>query len=233
MIESKLIQTSICEIRKTLEAFAACPKTQEKLDDGRYRCEYHTKTYWTPNVIRLIGCIGKKDFEVYSKFHRHKYSADKGWHRTDKTDSTTKGEWSYDLCWVEEHNRMTESLPLTKNLPLALECEWDNYSTNNKYNIKIYRSEIEFDFEKLLRSCAALRVMIFDCWCPNEPADVVKDRAKVEIDNLIRRIKAFSGPQSEATYLFCVHCVYKKDGNKKGGNEFVFCHYTHPPTAEN
>ena len=228
MIESKLIQTSICEIRKTLEAFAACPKTQEKLDDGRYRCEYHTKTYWTPNVIRLIGCIGKeigkeKGFEVYSKFHRHKYSAGKGWHRTDKTDSTTKGEWSYDLCWVEEHDGLTESLPLTKSLPLALECEWDNESTNNSWRIEKYRPEIEFDFEKLLRSRASLRVMIFDCWCPKEPIDTVICKAEKEIDNLIRRIKAFSDSQSEANYLFCVHCTYE------GGNKFIFRCY---PTTE-
>lgn len=219
MIESKLIQTSIREIRKTLEAFAACPKTQEKLCDARYNSIWHTG-YWTKNVIHRIGCIGKKDFEVYSEFHPHRYSAEKGWQRVDedKKKKGDKGEWGYDLCWVEEGDK-TRTLPLTKSLSLALECEW------HKGGSDVYRSEIEFDFEKLLRSCAALRVMIFECWCPKEPVDTVIRKAKEEIKNLICRIKAFSGSQSEANYLFCVHCTYK------GGNKFIFC--TYPPTTEN
>ena len=187
------------------------------VSSGRYRCVYHTDTYWTPNIIRLIGCIGKeigkeKGFEVYSKFHRHSYSVAKGWQRIDedKKKKGDKGEWGYDLCWVEEGDK-TETLPLTKSLPLALECEWDNYD-----NIKKYRSEIEFDFEKLLRSRASLRVMIFERWCPNGSVDAVKHKAKEEIENLMCRTKAFSGPQSEATYLFCVHCTYE------GGNKFIF-----------
>ena len=201
MIESKLIQTSICEIRKTLEAFAACPKTQEKLDDGRYRRVYHTGTYWTPNIMRRIGCIGEgKDFVVRADWYDG-VCAD--WY---------DGKRLYDLYWVKW---VEENDKLTKSLPLALECEWDNYD-----NIKRYRSEIEFDFEKLLRSCASLRVMIFECWCPKEPVDTVKRKAEKEIDNLICRIKASSYSQSEAIYLFCVHCTYE------GGNKFIFHCYS-------
>ncbi len=114
----------------------------------------------------------------------------------------------YDLCWVEKDG----------NMPLALECEWaDN------------RNEIKYDFDKLLRSRASLRVMIFERWGPKTPADIVKRKAEAEIDNLICRMKVFSGSQSEATYLFCVHCVYT-DENNEVRNEFVFC--THPSTAE-
>ena len=197
MIESKLIQTSICEIRKKLDKFAACPKTQEKLDDGRYRYEYHTGTYWTPSVMSRICCVGKKlGFDVY-----------KDWYN---------GKRLYDLFWVDEHDRLSKSLPLTKrSLPLALECEWDNYG-----NIKKYRREIEYDFKKLLRSCAALRVMIFECWCPKEHVNTVKRKAEKEINNLTCHVKTSSDSQSEAIYLFCVHCTYE------GGNKFIFHCYS-------
>lgn len=194
------IQTYICEIKKKLKDFAACCKTQKKLVDARDNNIWHSN-YWTNGVVRRIGCIGiKHGFEVYSESHRHNFSKHKGWYRTNKGEvDNDKGEWSYDLCWVKEHDELTESLPLT------LECEWEPA-----------RFEIEFDFEKLLRSSAALRVMIFERWGPSTPADTVKNRARKEIKNLIHRIEAFSGCQSEAKYLFCVHCTYKN------GNKFIF-----------
>ncbi|MYE88270.1 hypothetical protein F4X33_04660 [Candidatus Poribacteria bacterium] len=180
------LETYVREIQGSLKEFATDPVTQEKLDDGRYREKYHTGTYWTPSVMRRMGDVGKRlGFEVYSKFHR--------------------GERLYDLCWVEEVDGIG-SLPATKSLPLVLECEWDSGSK--------YRSEVEYDFDKLLWSGAELCVMIFECWSPNQSADTVKGKTQVEIDNLIRRVEAFSG--FESTYLFCVHCTYR------GGNEFVF-----------
>ena len=119
------LETYVREIQDSLKVFAMDPVTQEKLDDGRYREKYHTGTFWPPTVMRRMGEVGEKlNFEVYSEFHG--------------------GERLYDLCWIEEDDR-TESLPLTKSLPLALECEWDNYD-----NIKKYRLEIEYDFDKLL-----------------------------------------------------------------------------------
>ncbi len=145
--------------------------------------------YWTSGVIRRIGYIGEE-----KRFEVHST-----FHYKERL---------YDLCWVEKDEG------LTKSLPLALECEWDHSG-----NISRYRSEIEYDFEKLLWSCAALRVMIFECWYPNDPADTVKQKAKEEIENLIRRIEAFISAQSAANYLFCVGCTYKE------GNEFIFCRY--------
>ena len=198
------IQTYIYEIKNTLTKFAADRETQATLDDGKYRRVYHTRDYWTPNVMRRIGCIGKGEgFVVRADWFVGR-----------------PADWSdpkrlYDLYWVGEDDKST------KTLPLALECEWDHDSTNRRYNIKKYRPKIEEDFDKLLQSSAALRVMIFECWCPNEPSNVVKDRASEEIDNLIYRIEAFSDRQSEANYLFCVHCTYK-DGNK-----FIFRRYPH------
>ena len=76
------IQTYICEIRKTLKTFAAHPVTRKNLLETKY---------WTDNVKRRIGCIGKgKDFEVYSTLHRYKY--DKKWQRVDKKVEGDKGE---------------------------------------------------------------------------------------------------------------------------------------------
>lgn len=145
--------------------------------------------YWTSGVIRRIGYIAEQE-------HFEVYST---FHSKERV---------YDLCWVEKDGR------LTKSLPLALECEWDHYG-----NINRYRREIEYDFEKLLWSCAALRVMIFACWYPNDPADTVKQTATEEIENLIRRIEAFTSSQSEAIYLFCVACTYED------GNEYIFRRY--------
>ena len=147
--------------------------------------------YWTSGVIRRIGYIGEK--ERFEVYSKFHYK-----------------ERLYDLCWVEKDGK------LTKSLPLALECEWDHYGNSEKY-----RREIEYDFEKLLWSCASLRVMIFECWYPDAPADTVKREAKTEIENLIRRIEAFSDSQFEAKYLFCVPCTYKE------GGEFIF--RCHPP----
>jgi hypothetical protein len=146
--------------------------------------------YWTSGVIRRIGYIGEE--ERFEVYSTFHYK-----------------ERLYDLCWVEKDGG------LTKSLPLALECEWDHSG-----NVNRYRREIEYDFEKLLWSCASLRVMVFECWYPNEPAVTVKDRAEVEIDNLICRIETFTGSPSDANYLFCVGCTYKD------GNEFVFRRYS-------
>lgn len=145
--------------------------------------------YWTSGVIRRIGYIGEEE-----RFEVHST-----FHYKERL---------YDLCWVEKEEG------LTKSLPLALECEWDHSG-----NVNRYRHEIEYDFEKLLWSCAALRVMVFEAWYPNTPANTAKHKAKEEIDNLIRRIEAFTSSQSEANYLFCVHCTHKE------GNEFFFRRY--------
>ena len=145
--------------------------------------------YWTSGVIRRIGYIGEE--ERFEVYSTFHYK-----------------ERLYDLCWVEKDEG------LTKSLPLALECEWDHYDNQKKY-----RSEIEYDFEKLLWSCALLRVMIFERWLPETDVDTAQCKAEEEIDNLIRRIEAFSSSQSEANYLFCVHCTYKE------GNEFFFRRY--------
>ena len=146
--------------------------------------------YYTSGVIRRIGYIGEQE-------------------RFEVYSTFHSKERLYDLCWVEKDGG------LTKSLPLALECEWDHFG-----NINRYRREIEYDFEKLLWSCAALRVMIFECWYPDDPADTVRQIAKEEIENLIRRIEAFTSAQSGATYLFCVACTYKE------GNEYVFGRYS-------
>ena len=145
--------------------------------------------YWTSGVIRRIGCIGEQE-------------------RFEVYSTFHSKERLYDLCWVEKDGG------LTKSLPLALECEWDHFG-----NINRYRREIEYDFEKLLWSCALLRVMIFECWLPETDVDTVKCKAEAEIGNLIRRIEAFSSSQSEAIYLFFVGCTYK------AGNEYIFGHY--------
>ena len=101
----------------------------------------------------------------------------------------------YDLYWVKKDG----------SLPLALECEWEPA-----------RFKIEEDFDKLLKSPAALRVMIFHRWLRETDMNTVKDSAKCEIKNLICRIEACSDPQSEANYLFCAHCTHKE------GSEFIF-----------
>ena len=80
--------------------------------------------YWTSGVIRRIGYIGEE--ERFEVYSTFHYK-----------------ERLYDLCWVEKDGG------LTKSLPLALECEWDHSG-----NVNRYRREIEYDFEKLLWSCA-------------------------------------------------------------------------------
>ena len=145
---NQTIQTYICEIKKILNAFAALKKVREQLRAEEWQKGW--TPWWTEKIIRYIGAAGRRHcFEVYSQFHRHKYY--ENWQRVYKKAEGDKGEWGYDLCWVEEGDTIG-SLPLTKSLPLALECEWEG------------RSEIEFDFEKLLWSCASLRVMIFERW---------------------------------------------------------------------
>ena len=202
---NQTIQTYICEIKEILNAFAVLKKVREQLRDKKWQKGW--TPWWTEKIIRYIGAAGRRHcFEVYSESDRHNFSKDKGWYRTNKSEvDNDKGQWSYDLCWVKEHDELTGSLPLTRSLPLALECEW-----------KPDRFEIEFDFEKLLWSCASLRVMIFHRWDKRANFNTIECKAEEEIYNLIRRIKAFSGCQSEAKYLFCVHCTYKN------GNKFIF-----------
>ena len=118
------------------------------------------------------------------------------------------GEWVFDLCWVERCNG------ITKSLPLAMECEWNSWQ------------EVKDDFEKLLWSRAELCVMIFESRDRRRNAGFAKEKANERIDNLIGCIKAFSAPEPDTNYLFCVWCDDK--GNDKG--EFVFRRY---PTEEN
>jgi|GEM_PF-7016795 len=62
------------------------------------------------------------------------------------TGKSRGGEWLYDLCWLEY---VAPDSDVIVGMPLALESEWGN------------DTEILEDFQKLLVSRAALRVMIF------------------------------------------------------------------------
>jgi len=63
-------------------------------------------------------------------------------------------EWLFDLHWYTDDND-----PYTvKSLPLVVECEWN---PKRKGDSRIFYSGVKYDFQKLLVSNAALRLMIF------------------------------------------------------------------------
>ena len=67
--------------------------------------------------------------------------------KSNKQKTSWHGEWLYDLCWLQyDDNDDSEHI---LRMPLALECEWGT-------DIDILE-----DFQKLLLSRAALRVMVF------------------------------------------------------------------------
>ena len=81
------VQAYICEIRTILKTIAEHCNTQKK---------WNASGYWTEKIFRCIGAAGKRQgFEVYSKFHPNKYN---------KYLDYKRKEWSFDLCWIEEHD---------------------------------------------------------------------------------------------------------------------------------
>ena len=189
------IETSISEICRILKGIGKHAVTNNKLDD----C--YTK-WWTEKIYRCIGAKGKaQGFEVYSEQH--------------------DCEWRYDLCWVERedwnikedwagrthwNNRKTK---ITKRLPLVLECEWSRDKQKDPDRPEF--DKIEYDFEKLLWSPAELRVMIFDARWKNISGGKARERAKKKIEELKKRVRAFSGDQPDGIYLFCAWCHDKRD----------------------
>ena len=183
------IETSIREICTILEVVGKSAVKYNKLDDSEW---------WTKKILRHIGAKGKaQGFEVYSKRHNREWRYDLCW--VEREDWNIKEDWAGRTHW---NDRKTK---ITKSLPLALECEWFREKEPNRLEF----DKIEYDFEKLLWSPAELRVMIFDAKFVRDGK--AKERAKKKIGELKKRVKAFSGYQSAAVYLFCAWCHDKRD----------------------
>ena len=91
------------------------------------------------------------------------------------------GEWMYDVVWADliEDESLDE---LLRSIPLVAECEWGN------------KQQVWDDFQKLLISCAEVRVLIFQCSS--------RDHASSLVEELKRQIQCFDSRQEGERYLF-------------------------------
>ena len=90
----------------------------------------------------------------------------------------TDGEWMCDVVWW--HSGKDE---LLHRIPLVAECEWPKKE-----------QDVWDDFQKLLISCAEVRVLIFQC--------SFRDHASSLVEELKRQIQCFDSRQEGEKYLF-------------------------------
>ena len=124
-----------------------------------------------PDLDELLNAITGALNKVHEELKENKISDDKSWSRKvksalcelvdtkkhpnrwvyasglDKKPKQGGGEWLYDLCWLdyEDDNEKAKLL----RMQLALESEWGT------------DQDVADDFQKLMLSRAALRVMVF------------------------------------------------------------------------
>ena len=129
---------------------------------------------WTREVLTKIGKLAKD--------HGSKDYTSKG--------KGKRGEWLYDLCWLQ----YSETDGYLKSMPLALESEWGNWDA------------VCSDFEKLLLARAGLRVMVYGY-------DEDKDGEENVCQKLKKYFETFEGSMKGDRYLLC--CWNDEEKSKK------------------
>ena len=107
-----------------------------------------------------------------------------------------KSEWMYDVVWAN----LSKDSELLRSIPLVMECEWGN------------TQEVWDDFQKLLISCAAVRVLIFRADSRNKASSLAKD--------LKQQIECFESRQDGDKYLFASYV--EKENFPFSVEEYVF-----------
>ena len=144
---------------------------------------------WTREVKMALVKLGESK---YFKKGRYIYSAG-----VDKENGG--GEWLYDLCWLDYEDTSPDaessSEPKLLRMQLALESEWGT------------DQDVADDFQKLLLSRAALRVMVFGGR---------NETTKKTVDLLASYVKSFKDGAESDRYLLAGY-----DGDKIGFSFFV------------
>lgn len=123
---------------------------------------------WTSNLKQALYKIGKEQRYCIC---------------TSLNGKADYGEWLYDLCWLKVTNDNCDKDDWEiSSIPLAMESEWQPGLA------------IEEDFDKLVQSRAALRLMIFQSYSKNDEI----------LRRLSKRITAFHQSQPEDQYLIAI-----------------------------